>query len=339
MTTPLQKTLVAGSDRAGVSGNLIKDYIEVGSNEARFKERDADGDVQTVTVDLTGQGLVVVQSQAAATNAELKTLDTDYLEVIAAPGAGKYLQLHQAWTRKRGSDLPPEITRIYRSAVSADDTLTETEALAGVLSTNTFLALPDWSISSYLFVGVGNTQPDLHGLNVPTVEEPHDYFDRVFEAVPGTLMVDGVPTKWWRTKVAYDSRSTYGYEYHSVRNADAPSAASVSTRAALSFIMERDSSLSRPLCQRSDAHVSLVSNLLANLLAEPANALFASSIGGHGLLANTPLLLGVDLANTFRSSRDSYYDSGAHDDYLNGVDDVSVGYTLRYEILDVRNPP
>ena len=145
--------------------------------------------------------------------------------------------------------------------------------------------------------------------------------------------------KWWRTKIAYDARSDYGYEYHSVNNADAPSAASVSSRAALSFIMERDTSLSMPLCQRSDDHVSMVSHLLANMLAEPANELFAASVGGHGLVAQAPLLVGVDLANTFRSSVDRYYDANAYDAYLMGVDDVSVGITIRYEILDVRNPP
>ena len=154
--------------------------------EADEAERSKGILVQNIRAYLNTPVSAITQVQLAISNAQLKTLDTDYIEAIAAPDAGKYIQVHGIWTRKRGADIPPAITRLYRSAVSTDTTLTETEALAGVLSTNTFLSLPNWSVSSYLFVGVGNTQPDLYGLNVPTTEEPHDYFARVFERVPGT---------------------------------------------------------------------------------------------------------------------------------------------------------
>ena len=58
----------------------------------------------------------------------LKNLDTNYVEILPAPGIGQYLEVMQFWIHKSGSDLPPTHTPIYRLAISPDASLSEAEA-------------------------------------------------------------------------------------------------------------------------------------------------------------------------------------------------------------------
>ena len=53
-----------------------------------------------------GTPVVTQQAQLWVTNAQLKTLDTDFLEIVPSPGAGRYIQVEQVWLQKHGTDAP-----------------------------------------------------------------------------------------------------------------------------------------------------------------------------------------------------------------------------------------
>ena len=134
----------------------------------------------------------------------------DYIELLSCPwSVGKYLEIELLSIEKHGSDVPAtQNPRMYHVAISEDTTLTEAEVAAGNSQTYTFVDVPTWpdTETRYVFVGVPDDRPDIIGINVATAEEPEDFFTRVFERVPGTVNdANGVPVKWWRTTLAYDS--------------------------------------------------------------------------------------------------------------------------------------
>ena len=79
-----------------------------------------------------GELSVVKRMNMEITNAQLKTLDTDYIELIPAPGVGKFISVQLVSITKSGSDVPPvQGVRRYYVAISEDNILTEAEVAAG----------------------------------------------------------------------------------------------------------------------------------------------------------------------------------------------------------------
>ena len=67
---------------------------------------------------------IIQEEVVEITNAQLKNLDSNYIELVEAPRAGKYIQVEQLWMEKSGSDPPASIyPRMYYVAISVDDAL------------------------------------------------------------------------------------------------------------------------------------------------------------------------------------------------------------------------
>ena len=139
-------------------------------------------------------------------NAQLKQLDTQYHELIPSPGFRQFIEVEQVWLLKSGNDRPPEHTEFYRIAVSPNPVLTEAEALEIDGRPNTFseMPIPDWQTPHYFYAGTSATNQDVDAVNGIRFVS----FDEIFERVPGTLTVDGLAIKWWRTRVPYATRNT-----------------------------------------------------------------------------------------------------------------------------------
>ena len=337
MTTPIQTLITRGSRRAGIEGDLLRDYIRVETDAIHFTESDAQGNVNEVEVTIPA-GVVIQEASHYLTNAELKTLDTDYVELVPAPGVGKYIQVMQVWARKDGADVPPEVTRIYRAAISTDDMLTEAEALAGESQTYTFLNVPDFTTPHYFFIGTSVTLADISGLNVPTTEDPADYFARVFDQTPVLLTVDGVPMKFWRTIDIQASRDDLiAQGYYSVNQAAQPTVAGINTYGQFQILLNLDSTLDLPLMRNETAYAA--SYGLSTLFTGPDGFVNATVAAGHDLPENTPLLVGVVIWD-YRSQRDSRgWSEASYDAFIGPVDDVALGVLVRYQIHDVEMLP
>ena len=101
MTTPIDTILVAGSRAAGVSGNLLRDYVESVAGKVRFQERDSAGEVQTVEVNV---GLPMMQAVPNIRNVDIKSPLVLHREIIAPPGINKYINIEQIWDKKVGAE-------------------------------------------------------------------------------------------------------------------------------------------------------------------------------------------------------------------------------------------
>ena len=67
-----------------------------------------------------GTGAQVLTSTISITTAQIKTLDTDYIELLPAPGIGQYLQILQVWINKQGDDDPLEELQTDRSVAGIE---------------------------------------------------------------------------------------------------------------------------------------------------------------------------------------------------------------------------
>ena len=279
----------------------------------------------------------VLQAQLWVTNAQLKTLDTDYRQVVAAPGAGKFIQVRQLWIQKHGSDQPPEHTEYYRVAISPNPVITEAEALAGSGRGDTFGEIPvqDWNTPHYFYAGTSLTNQDVTSLDGLTD------FAATFERVPGSIVVDGLAFKWWRTRQTYASRAElflHGRATTRVRrDTSAPTTERIGRNMRFALLFEDDSPAGPyPLANEDQTIVS--GYTYDSLLAAPASAVFAYAIGGQVLFEHQALMLGgaFDLLEQWRSA---YFSTATHDTYLGTVNDVAFGITVRYEIHDATTPP
>ena len=284
-----------------------------------------------------GGGSPLFQAQLWVTNAQLKTLDTNYRQIIAAPGAGKFIQVRQLWIQKHGSDQPPEHTEYYRVAISPNPVITEAEALAGSGRGDTFGEIPvqDWDTPHYFYAGTSLTNQDVTSLDGLTD------FAATFERVPGSIEVDGLAFKWWRTRQTYASRAElflHGRATTRVRrDTSAPTTERIGRNMRFALLFEDDSPAGPyPLANEDQTIVS--GYTYDSLLAAPASAIFAYAIGGQVLFEHQALMLGgaFDLLEQWRSA---YFSTTAHDAYLGTVNDVAFGITVRYEIHDATTPP
>ena len=283
----------------------------------------------------------VKQIRRTITNAELKMLDTAYLEIIPAPGANKFISVALVAITKLGDDIPPVTNDPwYGIAISTDNVLTEAEVAAGNSATFGFVFVPTWPVGEQrvVFIGVPDDRRDVTGINVPTTEEPADFFTRVFERVPGTVNnADGTPIKWWRTKIAYDQPSDVfsGNTYASgwANDADIALVEDIARYAYAGLIQAIDPTLTLPLYSPGNEYVWIDGNLAHTLLSADANQRFLESVGGHALSENSALVYGI-IINQNRS-RLSAYSSDAFDGFIESIDDVSFNLSINYQILEI----
>ena len=295
-----------------------------------------------VVLNPVGEPDITRRYQRTITNAELKNLDTDYVELVPAPGADKFLSVQLASITKTGSDVPPtQNARWYGVAISTDTVLTEAEVAAGNSQTYAFLNVPTWPAGQqrYVFVGVPDDRRDITGINVPTTEEPEDFFARVFERVPGTVNnADGVPIKWWRTMVAYDTPEDVfgGQSYTSGWSNDENTAIleNIIRYAYTGLMQVIDTASDKPLHNGAEEFTWITGHLSNVLLSADADHRFLSSVGGHDLNENTALVYGV-MINRLRSGRDGSYSAAAFDGFMEPVDDVALEISVNYQVLEV----
>ena len=289
-----------------------------------------------------GIAAIVQQAQVWVTNASLKTLDTDYLTVVAAPGPGKYIEVQQIWQQKHGVDVPA-LSELYRTAVSVDETLTLAEAMAGVSATNNYppTDLPTWTTGDrWIFFGTRADLPDLIPGDLRTAGGGHiltvgasDY------AAVGTLLVEGIATKWWRiTTRSYPASDASGANLLLGADSSQASAEQIRRRALLTYLYKVEGSATNPLTYGPAEITGVYRMSLSMLLGRADSSVTSLAFGGQVLEENRALQLGITI-NGSRSILSRYYDAAAYDAYLNGVDDVAMGITLRYTVHDTQQTP
>ena len=305
-------------------------------------------------------GLVVgslspaLTNSVAISNAMLKTLDTDYVELAPAPGIGQYIELEQVWVQKVGSDEPRTGRFLIRVAYGPDEDLTETVALTGNLATAGFISTRGirWTNeSNYFFFGCTDILPDITGLRGNEVSDPG--FFPALERIPGTLRVGEDTMKWWRTSQPYmsladipsiDSGSSILVPL--VGNAFLSTAASslrIASGVKLRAIAELITTNGYPLYyvpsnfQSSPLELALLAEFNLSDLLTPGTVGDAYAIGGHSLIENTALTLGISVNTTPPTAgrASAVYSQGAYDDYLEGVDDVVFVIFVRYRVHSI----
>ena len=276
----------------------------------------------------------------AISNAQLMTLDTQYLEIVPAPANGNYLEIEHIGIGKHGEDVATIIYEpTFRVALSPDNILTLAEAEAGNSHTGPFVTVPDWpdNTPQYVFAGIPTTENDLTGFSFRG-EDNSEGFIRVFEAYNQTLEVDGIPFKWWRTRVAHDdAESVTGRSYLSGwYSANTSSLADIARDVYIAtFFEDIDAAAAdKPLFLRGGRELIWVAgNTISEVINSAQASIFAEKVGGHGLIANKPLLLGC-VANYSRAERLTY-SPDAFDSYVAGAADVSLTILVRYRVHDL----
>ena len=260
-------------------------------------------------------------------NAQLKQLDTQYHELIPSPGFRQFIEVEQVWLLKSGNDRPPEHTEFYRIAVSPNPVLTEAEALEIDGRPNTFseMPIPDWQTPHYFYAGTSATNQDVDAVNGIRFVS----FDEIFERVPGTLTVDGLAIKWWRTRVPYATRNTlFDFGRTSTRlrrNFNQPIPDRIGSSNFLALLYSDNPVGDRPYS--GGQYSSGIFWGWGSLLGVDGGTIFAQSVGGQGLREDQALLFGSIVAGT-----GIYYSAAVFDQYLADVDDVRLEMLVRYSI-------
>ena len=349
---------------SNLPSNSSRVYIEIDGLAGRHAVRGYSGGVSILTYadmipsriywGIVGNGIqlltpagelsVIKRTSLTITNAELKTLDTDYIELVPAPGASKFLSVQLVSITKIGDDVPPtQNPRKYYVAISEDGTLTEAEVAAGNSQTYTFVTVPTWSSSEtrFIFLGVPDDRRDIISINVSTTEESEDFFVRVFERVPGTVDdADGIPVKWWRTKIAYDSPGDAfaGQDYVTGWGNDENVAIleDIIRYSYAGLIQVHDQSISKPLYANNEEFAWIHGHMLNALLVADDDTRFLGSVGGHDLNENTALSFAM-IVNGFRPQQGIGREYGASifDTFMEPVDDVSLEIVIRFQILEI----
>ena len=285
----------------------------VGLDEAAVKEL-----IRAALDAFDPSGAPVQTATVAVSNAMLKNLDTDYVEILPAPGLGSFLQIQQFWIHKSGSDLPPTHTPIYRLAISPDATLSEAEALAGNSLTHLFgdIPFPAWDTPHYLYCGVAVTDRDI--LNLDGLD-----FANQFVAAPN-LTVDGVAMKWWRTTITYADKATLsnrvGTRFRQERMA---TVSTIERFASLYLLFQTDPTEMKPL---NDGFRTVSRYELDYLLRRDDSSIIAYSVGGQSLIENTALSFGLVVAGGDTGN----YSAAAYADYMEDVDDAILTIFCRF---------
>ena len=149
--------------------------------------------------------------------------------------------------------------------------------------------MQDWGTPHYFYAGTSLTNQD-----VTSLDGLAD-FAATFERVPGSIVVDGLAFKWWRTRQTYASRAElflHGRATTRVRrDTSAATTERIGRNMRFALLFEDDSPAGPyPLANEDQTIVS--GYTYDSLLAAPASAIFAYAIGGQILLEHQALMLG-----------------------------------------------
>lgn len=286
-----------------------------------------------------GSGPADMTARVAVDEAMFATIDTDFVELVPAPGAGKFLAIQQIWLERNGDDLPTQnYPRMYYVAISPDATLSQTEAEAGNSETFTFVSIPTWpdGETRYVFVGLPVSYGDLVAMNVPTTEEPEDYFARVFERA-ANVETDGVPVKWWRTKVAYADHEALigapnvGY-YTGWTQMAGPNIGTIEVRTFLASLFLNTTEATPAY---AGEYEWVAGSTLAAVLNVGDGLVLAENVGGHGLFEDKPLMLGIVIPGGRANVAGTWYEASAFDNYIAPVQDTTLDLYVRYQVHDI----
>ena len=289
-------------------------------------------------------GSITRRTSRTITNAELKALDTNYIELVPAPGPDKFLQVSLTSIVKRGDDVPALISpRMYYVAISPDNRLSAAEVAAGNSATSGDVAIPTWpnGQTRYVFVGVPADRRDIVGFSPDRAggETVYDFFTRVFERVAGTVAdADGVAVKWWRTKVAYASPAAVGFESSDtvlgwILDNAMPTIDNIRRNAWAGMLFINDASLALPVHNHGNEYIWVSGAGLDTMLRAEAGERILDGVS-HGLREDEALVLGAG-DNVSRGNRYPSYSEAAFDAYMDPVDDVTLDVAVRYSILSI----
>ena len=337
--TGISTELYAASRNGAILGELLRDYVGVVGTSIVFKERDADGDVIELTIDLgsAADPNVIQTSSIEITNAELKTLDTDYIPVVAAPGDGKYIRIVDFFFTKTGTNQPHQAIQSYIAAigVGAIPTLDELEA-GSVSASVSGTTVPAWVAGRrYIYIGVSVDQADIQALVFPPplAVDHNDLFSTDFEPVPGMTFVlaSGVTYKVWRS-ITDEDTSYSGIVPTIITDAFMPTYITVGQFAQLAVLFPFVDD--RPLASRPNTYSNLVSYHLNTMFALPDDTTQGRGIGAQDYLENFPILVGITF-NSHTADLPTRYTADVFDALLAGVDDVAISFVLRYQVVDL----
>ena len=303
-----------------------------------------------VLLNPVGEPQIVRTYSRTVTNAELKTLDTDYLELIAAPGAGKYIEVRTLWQTKNGDDAPATFNPYwFRLAFSDDTTLTAQEAAAGTLYTtqqygNGYQFPVATGADKYAFIGVRATEPDPFFGTLRASNGGHILTTGASDvtAQSGTLMVDGVETKWWYINTRSYPVGDISEGYIALSPGTGPATAdTINDRAWLMYLypsaqgMDRITDDETPMFTfDGDIAYAPVQTRLNAVMALDDGVVSGNAFGDKSLLENAAFLLGVTISGR-RASNSDRHSEAAYDAYLNPVNDVTLDITIQYQVHEI----
>ena len=311
--------------------------------------------VQSTVPGPPGPASTVVQQRTVfLRSADLQRLDDNYPTLVAAPGAGKFIEVSQVWLRKDGDDVPmpnrPESLVLGVSAgqqIQSADLSPVTYDHSGSLVVNPLSDFVTWSAARRVFFGRAVDQRDFaRAYNGSTTSEA--FFDTLYERVPGTQFVRGVPTKLWRTKATYADTAAFqaaiNGDFFQVGSSRAVAPVDVRRYMTLSLIIPDAGATERPLASGGysgaggEDYTAIGSRYLDHILNLPDQGMISYSVGGHQLRANAPLMIGVDYQGD-RQYIDSRYTAAAYDAWLQDMSDAVLALLVRYSVHDVTSPP
>lgn len=320
-----------------------------------------------VILSSTSAGAVTRRVYRTITNSELKALDTNYIELVPSPGAGKHIRIRGVSLKKQGDDQPATFTREFRFYSSTSDTLNATEAEAGYTSgvidsnTRSHRTPPvEWDEARYLYVGVHATQPDIVEIaqywrrHLTQVQE-----NRIseFTRVPGVIDIAGESYKFWKSNDTFDSAQDWlggasGNDYQIFWEVGRLDLDFITRYAALALLLPFQN-LPKPLLEqvlsRTSSHylppefTAPYTISIADLLAA-GNFNEILSVGNLRLKENVPLEMGM-IMSLFQGFRPFYTrpdgDMGEAisvliraewDTYMTPVNDVTFDVAIDYSI-------
>ena len=280
----------------------------------------------------------------AVTNAQLKTLDTDYVTLIPAPGIGSYIQLNQLWVQKLGTDELAPYNPQYRFWTSTSAAPVESEALAGQATDRTFspgLFTPaDWNGEDrYVYIG-------FHTSRYPEARIGYVQNFIVWDGTPSTadftlltnpVEVDGEDFWVWRSNIAYDSRDSFASFPRIALDPRGYSIRSLNFGMSAAVLFENVSNAEYPLLTGGaipEASSILVWNL-ENQLLRAETFIEAHATGIQGLIENKPLLFGNTLSYRELPADGRLQLQSLYDDAIAPVQDVILTFFLRYTVHSI----
>lgn len=279
-------------------------------------------------INATGQASLSKRVTVEVNNAQIQSLNTDYIELVPAPGAGQYLEIERIWVQISGSDELPAAVDSYIFVSSTEAALTTAIAAAGtVQENNVFFDLPEWTAEDrYAYVGVHWTQPDI--LRMALVTPGATDVTRV----PGLFEVGGQMYKFWRSNTAFASRADYSATDQAapILNHNSPSIARLNSWTNLALLFVQNATVEKPLHRWSNEYLSAYEYQFGPFFRLPNDTLVAAAIGGHDLLENQALMLGM-IVTVHRSQRGINYDETICDTWLAEISDRSLEIVVEYQ--------